>query len=94
MNAEWWKGRSERTGQEGIFPRSYVKFEDSKMPPPQPQLQNNYGNMPVAVAQGNGQPQGPSKFSGLGKKVGGRFGNAVVFGAGATMGADLVNSIF
>ena len=51
MNAEWWKGRNERTGQEGIFPRSYVNVSEEKGPTvpaaadqPQP---SNYGNMPL-----------------------------------------------
>lgn len=47
MNAEWWKGRSARTGQEGIFPRSYVKV-DEKAPPAD--TTNNYGNEPLAVS--------------------------------------------
>lgn len=48
MNAEWWKGRSDRTGQEGIFPRSYVKVEEKA--PPAANLGNNYGNEPLAVS--------------------------------------------
>lgn len=52
MNAEWWKGRSNRTGQEGIFPRSYVKVLDEKSGPPVQDTNtstysNNYGNMPL-----------------------------------------------
>lgn len=47
MNAEWWKGRSARTGQEGIFPRSYVKVDD-KAPPAS--TSNNYGNAPLEVS--------------------------------------------
>ena len=47
MNAEWWKGRSSRTGQVGIFPRSYVKV-DEKAPPAS--TTNNYGNAPLEVS--------------------------------------------
>ena len=47
MNAEWWKGRSSRTGQVGIFPRSYVKV-DEKAPPAD--TTNNYGNAPLEVS--------------------------------------------
>jgi len=48
MNAEWWKGRSGRTGREGIFPRSYVKVLDEKSAPqPQNTYGNGYGNMPL-----------------------------------------------
>lgn len=94
MNAEWWKGKNERTGQEGIFPRSYVKVEDKTMsPPPQP---SNYGNMPLDVASGAGpaDPKQPGKGSEMGKKFGKKLGNAAVFGAGATIGGKIVNGIF
>lgn len=92
MNADWWKGRNERTGQEGIFPRNYVKVEDIKQP-------SNYGNMPLDVAQGSSSqevgPDGkPNKGAEMGKKFGKKLGNAAIFGAGATMGSNLVNSIF
>jgi hypothetical protein len=94
MNADWWKGRNERTGQEGIFPRNYVKVEDVKTPGGP----SNYGNMPLDVAQGSGGQQqgqeGPNKGAEMGKKFGKKLGNAAIFGAGATMGSNLVNSIF
>lgn len=48
MNAEWWKGKSSRTGQEGIFPRSYVKVIEEKG---QSEYGNNYGNAPLQVSQ-------------------------------------------
>jgi len=95
MNAEWWKGRSSRTGQEGIFPRSYVRVEDDKMRSDQQPPVSNYGNMPLDVSgAGNGQGRVPGKGAEMGKKFGKKLGNAAIFGAGATMGADLVNSIF
>ena len=52
MNAEWWKGRSSRTGQEGIFPSSYVKVLDEKSAAAAQDTKNtgndnNYGNMPL-----------------------------------------------
>lgn len=99
MNAEWWKGRSSRTGQEGIFPRSYVKVVEEKGG-----VHNSssgpmsYGNMPLAVAEGSsGQPQPGqegNKVEEHGKKFGKKLGNAAIFGAGATIGGNLVNSIF
>lgn len=111
MNAEWWKGRSDRTGQEGIFPRSYVKVEEKA--PPAANLGNNYGNEPLAVSgkfsrysipyvtqaksspgMGNGEEKAPSKIEENGKKFGKKLGNATIFGAGATLGGNLVNSIF
>ncbi|TKX23726.1 SH3 domain-containing protein 1 [Elsinoe australis] len=98
MNAEWWKGRSSRTGQVGIFPRSYVRVEEKAMPqaPPQGQgLGNNYGNMPLEQSgMGNGTGQVPGKGQEMGKKFGKKLGNAAIFGAGATIGGNIVNSIF
>jgi len=90
MNGEWWKGRNERTGAEGIFPRSYVRVEEKSVAgTPQP---SNYGNVPMDVSQG-GQGEDPKK-KGTASKIGGKLGNAAIFGAGATIGSNLVNSIF
>lgn len=65
-----WRGRNERTGLEGIFPRSYVTVLDEKRPGmPTPQS-TEYGNMPLTVA---GQPTDPaqkSKFEQHGVKFG------------------------
>lgn len=95
MNEEWWKGRSERTGQEGIFPRNYVRVEE-KLPQSNGKA-SSYGNMPMDVANGSGDPgrvQGPNKTQEMGKKFGKKMGNAAIFGAGATIGSNIVNSIF
>jgi hypothetical protein len=43
---------------------------------------------------GNGEGKAPSKFEENGKKFGKKLGNATIFGAGATIGGNLVNSIF
>ncbi|KAH7305034.1 SH3 domain-containing protein [Stachybotrys elegans] len=120
MNNDWWMGRNERTGQEGIFPRNYVFVEQQpqqkgpapygqpqygypyqQQGPPQgpPPQQNPYNTAvpPVAVAEGQhqqGEQQGDSKVAQYGKKFGSKLGNAAIFGAGATMGSNLVNSIF
>ena len=96
MNAEWWKGRSSRTGQEGIFPRSYVKVEEERMAQHQQAgTNNNYGNMPLEVSgAGNGNGPVPGKGQEMGKKFGKKLGNAAIFGAGATIGGNIVNSIF
>lgn len=53
--------------------------------PPQPQQPQQY--------QQPEQQQGGSSHPHL-KKFGSKFGNAAIFGAGATLGGDLVNSIF
>ncbi|RHZ46949.1 SH3 domain-containing protein [Aspergillus thermomutatus] len=96
MNADWWRGRNERTNLEGIFPRSYVNVIEEKgvsSPPP-----TNYGNVPLEVSQsGSSAPDGKrpgSKFEEQGKKFGKKMGNAAIFGAGATIGSNIVNSIF
>lgn len=76
MNADWAKGRNERTGQEGIFPRSYVTILD-KQPPNSGST--NYGNMPLDVSQSGAstaEPGQPSKFNEQGKKFGKKMGNA------------------
>ena len=83
MNADWAKGRNERTGMEGIFPRSYVAIVDEKgalgrYQPPPPPMQSNYGNMPVDVSQGGSSsaPGKESKLNANGKKFGKKMGNA------------------
>ncbi|KAK1780018.1 hypothetical protein QBC45DRAFT_373703 [Copromyces sp. CBS 386.78] len=140
MNADWWMGRCVRTGQEGIFPKSYVEVEAAPVqstnawdqggqneksagypgaggygaggpgygqPGPGGYGQPTYGGGYIAPPPGpppagqvydaNAPPQGEkeeNKFEKHGKSIGKKFGNAAVFGAGATMGANLVNSIF
>ena len=81
MNADWAKGRNERTGLEGIFPRSYVAIVDEKTrmaPPAPPSAPGSYGNMPLEVSQGGAGPVAgkPSKFEEHGKKFGKKLGNA------------------
>lgn len=97
MNNEWWKGRNERTGQEGIFPASYVRRDEKAVvPAASPAPVSNYGNMPLDVSNGanSNEPHQPSKFEEGGKKFGKKLGNAAVFGAGATIGSKIVNGIF
>lgn len=83
MNADWAKGRNERTGADGIFPRSYVAIIDEKgamgrFQPPPPPMQSSYGNMPMDVSQsGSGSTPGKeSKLNANGKKFGKKMGNA------------------
>ncbi|KAK4168658.1 hypothetical protein QBC43DRAFT_309366 [Cladorrhinum sp. PSN259] len=108
MNADWWMGRNTRTGQEGIFPKSYVTIENDNekagapqvLYPQQPTYNQGY---PAAPPQGEPynaqqQPQAEegkeSKMGEHGKKFGKKLGNAAIFGAGATIGSNIVNSIF
>ncbi|AEO65225.1 uncharacterized protein THITE_2112018 [Thermothielavioides terrestris NRRL 8126] len=151
MNDDWWLGRNERTGEEGIFPRSYVVVvggpaaddngaggagEKVGLPPAgggavaaynqqPPYQQGGYpgagagsggggggGGYPVSpvpvggysappppagqapVPYQDGQHGGGSKLGEQGKKFGKKLGNAAIFGAGATIGSNIVNSIF
>ncbi|MCJ1453229.1 hypothetical protein MMC28_003575 [Mycoblastus sanguinarius] len=50
----------------------------------------------AAATQDPNHPANPNhpKHNEWAKKLGGKLGNAFVFGAGATAGGDLVNSIF
>ncbi|KAJ4371281.1 protein that induces appearance of [PIN+] prion when overproduced [Neocucurbitaria cava] len=97
MNNEWWKGRNERTGMEGIFPASYVRKEEKSIVPagvPSAPAPSNYGNMPLDVSNGAQGSQEPSKMEQNGKRFGKKLGNAAIFGAGATIGGKIVNGIF
>jgi LAS seventeen-binding protein 1/2 len=100
MNAEWWKGRSERTGEEGIFPRTYVRVEEEKLPLVEGKNKSSdpksYGNLPMSIGQsGSASGSGDkSKTGEYGKKFGKKMGNAAIFGAGATIGSNIVNGIF
>ncbi|OAR00500.1 hypothetical protein LLEC1_03038 [Akanthomyces lecanii] len=90
-----------------VMPEQDYKAPDS-YGPPQPQYgypagppgqQNPYNaNVPpMAVAEGGGQQaqdgQG-GKAGEYGKKFGKKLGNAAIFGAGASIGSNIVNSIF
>lgn len=57
-------------------------------PPPGPSNPYNSDAPPGAVANE------PSKGQEMGKKFGKKLGNAAIFGAGATIGSNIVNSIF
>ena len=83
MNADWAKGRNDRTGLEGIFPRSYVAIVDEKSAlashqPPPPPNPSSYGNMPLDVSQNpsGSAPPKQSKLNENGKKFGKKMGNA------------------
>lgn len=94
-----WRGRNERTGLEGIFPRSYVNVVEEKGRPPLPHQPSSsgYGNMPLDIANGSSSSQPgrqTSKLEEHGKKFGKKMGNAAIFGAGATIGSNIVNGIF
>lgn len=63
----------------------------------QPGPSDPYSNSvpPMAVAeQQHGGEEKPNKGAEMGKKFGSKLGNAAIFGAGATIGGNIVNSIF
>ncbi|TGO47970.1 hypothetical protein BOTNAR_0499g00130 [Botryotinia narcissicola] len=116
MNDDWWMGKNEKTGREGVFPSNYVQKHQNQSPqgayygnekatynpygsqqqgtvPPGPSNPYYSSVPPMAVAE---QPteEKPSKGGEMGKKFGKKLGNAAIFGAGATIGGNIVNSIF
>ncbi|KAH8662283.1 SH3 domain-containing protein [Xylariales sp. PMI_506] len=64
--------------------------------PPAQQNPYNANVPPMAVADGGSGAQGGSggKTGEYGKKFGKKLGNAAIFGAGASIGSNIVNSIF
>ncbi|KAL8386938.1 hypothetical protein RB595_010286 [Gaeumannomyces hyphopodioides] len=90
-------------GQQQQQPYGQPVYGYQQQPPPQ-QQQNPYNAPapPMAVAnappaqQQEAQPaqQEGGGAGGFAKKAGGKLGNAALFGAGATLGSNLVNSIF
>ncbi|GAV56320.1 hypothetical protein ZYGR_0BB00970 [Zygosaccharomyces rouxii] len=106
LSSDWYKGKC--NGKEGMFPANYVKplgggdAASRPAPPPpeqaQPQSQQEGGQQPQEQPQQQGQPmvvqqdQPKHHHHGLGK-FGSKLGNAAIFGVGATLGNDLVDSI-
>ncbi|GME82721.1 unnamed protein product [Ambrosiozyma monospora] len=82
--------------QQVYYQQSAPQPMQQYQPPPQ------YTAPPVAVVQSQPQPvqvqqqqeHHHSAFGGAAKKFGSKLGNAAIFGAGATIGSDIVNSIF
>ena len=100
MNADWAKGRNDRTGLEGIFPRSYVAIVDEKSAmgryqPPPPPMQSSYGNMPMDVSQSGSSstPGKESKLNANGKKFGKKMGNAGEFFLNVSSGLGLLRLV-
>lgn len=85
----------EKAGYNGYQPPGQPQYGGY---PPPPGQQNPYNSSvpPMAVAeQGSGSGQGgDGKVGEYGKKFGKKLGNAAIFGAGATIGGNIVNSIF
>lgn len=84
-------------------PPAYGASTYQYTPPPQqqpfPPPSTNYYQPPAApqpqqqIVQ-QGQPGQSSSLAEGAKKIGGKLGDAAIFGAGATIGSNIVNSIF
>ncbi|GMG20575.1 unnamed protein product [Ambrosiozyma monospora] len=97
-------GSNEKAAYEQQQQPQQMYFQQSA---PQPMQQYQappvYQAAPAAVVQSQPEPvqveqqQGKhnaGKLGGVAKKFGSKLGNAAIFGAGATIGSDIVNSIF
>ena len=62
-------------------------------PPPGPSNPYNSAIPPMQIAEQPAEAR-PGKGQEMGKKFGKKLGNAAIFGAGATIGSNIVNSIF
>jgi hypothetical protein len=111
MNNEWWKGRNERTGMEGIFPASYVRKDEKAVvmapsaPLPAP---SNYSTSAIAPARPASPPRRSSRARSLARSSAMRPSSVQVrllaarlsmasfrlTITGATIGGNIVNSIF
>ncbi|KUJ23311.1 uncharacterized protein LY89DRAFT_728071 [Mollisia scopiformis] len=83
QNAQWGGG----------YPGQYQQAQAQGPPPPGPSNPYNSAVPPMQIAE---QPVDgkPGKGAEMGKKFGKKLGNAAIFGAGATIGGNIVNSIF
>ncbi|KAM0524850.1 hypothetical protein ACHAPE_000954 [Trichoderma viride] len=81
------------------YPQQPVYGYPAPSGPPAQQNPYNANVPPMAIAEG-GQPsqqqggEGSGKVGEYGKKFGKKLGNAAIFGAGASIGSNIVNSIF
>lgn len=72
---------------------AYGGYPGQNQQPPQPGPVNPYDSSAPPMQMAN-QPTEPGKGGEMGKKFGKKLGNAAIFGAGATIGSNIVNSIF
>jgi len=91
---EYYGNNEKASAYPGGYPGLVTQQHQQQGPPP-PGPSNPYNSSipPMAVAE---QPTDgkPSKGQEMGKKFGKKLGNAAIFGAGATIGGNIVNSIF
>jgi hypothetical protein len=81
-------GNEKASGYGGYRPQ-----QEQGPPPPGPSNPYNSAVPPMQIAE---QPveSRPGKGQEMGKKFGKKLGNAAIFGAGASIGGNIVNSIF
>lgn len=80
---------NEKQGAYGGYPAQQAQG------PPLPGPSNPYNSAVPPMQMANQPTEGqPGKGSEMGKKFGKKLGNAAIFGAGATIGGNIVNSIF
>lgn len=84
---------NEKANYNNAYPGQYQPQQqrDNGPPPPGPSNPYNSSVPPMAIAE---EPSKPGKGQEMGKKFGKKLGNAAIFGAGATIGGNIVNSIF
>ncbi|RPA87249.1 hypothetical protein BJ508DRAFT_357681 [Ascobolus immersus RN42] len=99
-NDEWWSGRcidgttNEPVGPAGIFPCAYVEAVKNEVAAGgKGHVSGDMGTGFLNTSFGGGSKNEDGKESN-GKKFGKKLGNAAIFGAGATIGGNLVNAIF
>jgi hypothetical protein len=69
--------------------------QQSQQGPPPPGPSNPYDSAVTPMQMANQPTENkPGKGQEMGKKFGKKLGNAAIFGAGATIGGNIVNSIF
>lgn len=87
-------GGNEKAGVYGGGYPGQPTYAQQGPPPPGPSSPYNSSVPPMAIAEGSGEHKQPGKGQEMGKKFGKKLGNAAIFGAGATIGGNIVNSIF
>ena len=78
-----------------VFGGGYPGQSQQQQGPPPPGPSNPYNSSVPPMQMANEPTEGkPGKGQEMGKKFGKKLGNAAIFGAGATIGGNIVNSIF
>ncbi|KAE8440813.1 hypothetical protein EG329_006545 [Mollisiaceae sp. DMI_Dod_QoI] len=84
-------GNEKQNGYGGGYPGQYQQAQGSAPPGPSNPYDSSVPPLQIAEQPVEGKP---GKGAEMGKKFGKKLGNAAIFGAGATIGGNIVNSIF